>query len=56
MIEFDKDDYLAPFEAKRSCVSSISSDWFIRTMAQVYKFGIYVTFRVAIVTEKWPPK
>ena len=33
-----------------NCFSPISSDWFIRRITEVLKFGIYLNFTVAMVT------
>ena len=43
---------LPPYEAKNeNCFSQVSSNQFIRTIAQVLKSGIYSIFTVAMVTK-----
>ena len=51
MIEFVKDDYFVPFEAKTKVAYNLFLLGLLEKKPQVYKFGIYITFRVAIVTE-----
>ena len=41
-----------PLEPKiECCFLPISCDWFIRRITQVYIFGIYLTFTIAMVTK-----
>ena len=48
-------DYFGPtMRSKYENCFSLNSCYFIRTMVQVYKSGIDLTFNVAMVT-KWPP-